>query len=333
METFNIDGYLGFSENKRIMEILDKKVICKSLKCILSRKDFIFNFLYDGYIPEYNQEKGCYSVVKPVDDYINTWKITKTEYDFALYLLNNKLNTIQTAKEYILNEQNRKLKEDEEFKKKLQEEEKIKEKEEHKQNEFNYWLEKEIKNYNNIERIKIVNDIFLDINGKGAEEYGIKLLVLIENIDNLLCKKYLKEILHNNNQASIKTFFQITGLKTPIAYKKRMEFIDSVNKSDYKNTIPYKRKRIHCSEFYILNNKGNYVKALGEPLNLSDFELFYNEINNTLTFKKCGTIAVSGISKEDCINRFNNMIKEAGADEIKKRIEKSINKYGLCPEN
>lgn len=67
------------------MKILDKIVICKSLKCSFSRKDFIFNFLCDGYIPEHNQEKEYYSVVKPFDDYINTWKITKTEYDFALY--------------------------------------------------------------------------------------------------------------------------------------------------------------------------------------------------------------------------------------------------------
>lgn len=337
MEIFNLDSYLGFTENKRIMETLSKLIKYQGeLNCVLSRKDFIFNLLCDGYTPELSEDdnnKVIYSIIKSFDTYTSRWKVTKTEYDFAVYLLDNNLNTIQAAKEYIVNEQAKKLKEDEKLKNEAQKIQKIKEKEEQEQKEFNCWLENKTKSYNNNEKVKIVNDIFLDINGKEAEEFGIKLLILIENIDNQLCKKYLKEILHNNNKASIKAFSQITGLKTPSTYKERIDFINTVSITDFKEIIQYKRKRSYCDEFYMSNSEGKYVKVLGEPINLFDFELFYNEKNNTLSFKNCGILAAKGCSKEDCINIFTSLIEENGIDEIKKRVKEFISKFGLCPGN
>lgn len=60
-----------------------------------------------------------------------------------------------------------------------------------------------------------------------------RLLALIHNYDNPLCRADIISRLHNGNRASIKTFEHITGLTLPKTYKERREYLAGISSADF----------------------------------------------------------------------------------------------------
>ena len=70
-----------------------------------------------------------------------------------------------------------------------------------------------------------------------------RILTLIDNIDNDLCKDTLMNWLHNGNRASIKVFECITGLKLPKSNKERREYLRGLSKSNYIESVEFKPRK------------------------------------------------------------------------------------------
>ncbi|MFW6016260.1 MAG: hypothetical protein ACOCRK_07450, partial [bacterium] len=210
--------YFGFTDNKKPMQkakieqSLDKLIRVDGV--VVTRKEFIRNILKKGYIP-YIEENYCYyskkldDYTKPKNDYRLTdqkensfYQITKTEHDYANYLLENNYIDDVTANNYITAEQKR-LKEEQEAKllaKQLEEEQK--QREEQEEQKFKEWLDNEALEYKETDtRVSILEEIYLsEINTFG--DLIIRLLVLIDNIEQPRCKEKLISWLHIGNKTS-----------------------------------------------------------------------------------------------------------------------------------
>jgi hypothetical protein len=179
------------------------------------------------------------------------------------------------------------------------------------------------------------------------------LLVLIDNIENLRCRRDLISRLHNHNVASIKTFEHITGIKLDKTHKKRIAQLELIQKSDYtakpKHYKPRKSKEQadYNDIFYKkrLNEDGisiDFVEARGRLWNYDGYDFFItyakkgDKISYTVTEGKTGILVTSG-----------NTLKEvqAAAKEITNNmrggkpletpfaaiLERNIKNHGISP--
>ncbi|HHT98194.1 MAG TPA: hypothetical protein GXZ90_09920 [Clostridiales bacterium] len=358
-----IKNYLGFTDGRkkpgktRIEDTLDKSYSYngKSLELddnsiILKRKEFIIRVIQLGYTPEimknvitYNKRTG--EPNKPKTEYRmssedSSWIITKTEHDFALYLIGNNLTTDKQVRLYIQKEDEKLAQEEQarlEEEKRLQEEI---ERQEQEEKQFDEWLWSEAINYKDEGKIKLMNEIFLYIIGNEASVNSYKLLVMIDNFDNPKCKEEIISWLHNDNIASIKTFEHITGLKLPRTNNKRLEYLNSITSEDFKGQIEFKpRKKPQTKkqeEFYkgMHTKEGlKYTKCLAEPIIKHGIEMFIKKEESTynLSSAECGMILSSGFTKKECLDNLDDVIEKRGIDNVKKIIAEVVEKYGLSP--
>lgn len=348
----NNNSYLGFEYDKpsiqkyRIKNILDKifryNNLSDDLKSLrMTRKDFVLYLTLNDYIPIY--KKDLCKCIKNEYKYINIytmcsnkdnsyWRITKTEYDFANYLLNKGL----TSKEKIISFIDLEKKQILEELIKKEEIQKIKQAEKEKIESFDKWILEQLKNYSDKKKINLQKVIFLDLNGRCNLSMR-KLLVLIDNIDNPIAKLKLIDMLHNSNIASRKTFEYITGLNLPKTKKEMLLFFERITSDDFKETREYKPRKMLVDKnkkvFYI-NIDGNFYEALGEPFNICGLDLFitnYSKNEYEINEVKTGVKISQGFTKDEAICNFNNCIKNMGIKELNNRINELIDKYGMSP--
>jgi len=251
------DTYLGFTDNlKPMQKAKAEKTLDKLIRCngnVITNKEFILIKLQEGLTPSIEEDYSYYSRklqgdTKPKTDYRlkdqdgSFYHITKTEYNYALYLLENNFLDKQRIKEFIVAENNRLLQSaQDEFNHKQREKER-KEILERQKQEFGNWLTEQAENYNNNDKLDIAKSIFLDAQGQYNELMLCKFIVLIENINNPMCKDMLKSWLHTHNTTSKKVFYHMTGIKLPSMDKSTMPLLDSLSIADYKGIVPYKKK-------------------------------------------------------------------------------------------
>lgn len=251
-----LDGsFLGFTDNKSPMH---KAKIEATLERLIRvngittpRKDFILNHILGGATPAKEFEKTRYSMrtgelLKPKMDYRlqnsdkTFYEISKTEYDFACYLLEHCLSSEQAVKEYLTAEtelQLQKQKEQAALEQELQEVEKAAEKE---KRDFEIWLKEQVNSYANRERLDLIHTVFLNL--LNHRNPSIELLVLIENIDHPRCKAMLSEYLWYRNTASRRTFECVTGLKLPKTDGATQDFLASISSADYKEPVKFRKR-------------------------------------------------------------------------------------------
>lgn len=359
-----IKNYLGFTDEKkepgktRIEDTLDKSYYYngKSLefgdnkRIILKRKEFIVRVIQLGYTPEimknvitYNKRTG--EPNKPKTEYRmssedSSWTITKTEHDFALYLIENNLTTKEQVNLYIKKEDEQLAQEEQarlEEEKRLQEE---KERQKQEEKEFNEWLLSEAINYQDESKIKLMNEIFLHTIGNEASVNSLKLLVMIDNFDNPKCKEKIISWLHNDNIASIKTFEHITGLKLPRTNNKRLEYLNSITSKDFKGQIEFKPRKKSQGKKLEVFYKGmhtkeglKYTKCLAEPIIKHGIEMFIRKEESiyNLSSAECGMILTRGYTKKECLDNLDDVIEKRGIDNVKKIIAEVVEKHGLSP--
>ena len=202
------DTYLGFTDNlKPMQKVRAEKTLDNSIRYngnIITNKEFILIKLQEGLIPSIEEDYSYYSsklqdYTKPKTDYRlkdqdgSFYHITKTEYDFTLYLLANNFLDEQKVKEFIVVENNKLLQSaQDEFNQKQQEKER-KENLEREKQEFNNWLTEQAENYNNNEKLDIAKSVFLDKHGSYNELYLCKIFILIDNIIRYNYHVYLRK--------------------------------------------------------------------------------------------------------------------------------------------
>ena len=352
------DTYLGFTDNlKPMQKVRAEKTLDNLIRHndnIITNKEFILIKLQEGLIPGIEEDYSYYSrklqgETKPKTDYRlkdqdgSFYHITKTEYNYALYLLDNNFLDEQKVKEFIVAENNKLLQSaQDEFNQKQQEKER-KETLERQKQEFNNWLNEQTNNYNNNEKLDIVKSIFLDVQGQYNELMLCKFLVLIENINNPMCKDMLKSWLHNHNTTSKKVFYHITGIKLPSTDKGTMPLLDSLSTVDFKGIIPYTKKQSKVNKvnkevitdtFYKLVRKPepHYEEVIGIPISKYGLNMFITQDANSvynISEAKSGLLITNASTKNELMKKLKDTIEQYGIEKVNKMIQEQIDRIGI----
>jgi len=263
--------------------------------------------------------------------------IDKIHYDFALYLIENDLVDEEKVQIFITDEQNRIIEtnrireqQETEYKKKYEQEIKAKA-------EFVVWLNNEAASYNNTEKLNLLKEIFLNETG-GFGGGSIRLLVLIDNFDDMMCKAELKSWLSYFNTASLKTFFHITGINLGKTDKEIQKKLDEITSKDFTGMIPYKKKKerteVEQVTFYkFINNE--FQECQGEEIKKHELDLYITKNAKgyySLTEGQSGCCIGQGNTKQEMYESFENLISRNGIDKIKGMIQDMINKHGISPK-
>jgi len=355
MNTNIKDTYLGFTGNlKPMQKVRAEKTLDNLIRCngnVITNKEFILIKLQEGLIPGIEEDYSYYSRklqsdTKPRTDYRlkdqdgSFYHITKTEYDYANYLLKNNFLDEQRVKEFTIAENNRLLQvAQDEFNQKQQEKER-KENLEREKQEFDNWLIEQAENYNNNDKLDIAKSIFLDTQGQYNELMLCKFLVLIENIDNPMCKDMLKSWLYTNNPISKKVFFHMAGIKLPLTDKSTMLLLDSLSTADYQGIISYTKKQskvkkeVITDTFYKLIRKPepHYEEIIGVPISKYGLDMFITQDANgvySIFEAKSGLLIVNTSTKAELMKKLKDIIDIHGIEKVNRMIQDNIDKIGI----
>jgi len=352
------DTYLGFTDNlKPMQKVRAEKTLDNLIRCngnVITNKEFILIKLQEGLIPSIEEDYSYYSSklrcdTKPRTDYRlkdqdgSFYHITKTEYDYANYLLENNFLDEQKVKEFIVAENNRLLQiAQDEFNQRQQEKE-HKETLEREKQEYDNWLTEQAENYNNNDKLDIAKSIFLDTQGQYNELMLCKFLVLIENIDNPMCKDMLKSWLHTNNPISKKVFYHMTCIKLPSTDKETIPLLNSLSTADYQGIVPYTKKQSNVTKvkkevitdtFYKLIRKPepHYEEVIGVPISKYGLDMFITQDANGTYYiseAKSGLLIINASTKVELMKKLKNTIDMHGIEKINQMIQDNINKVGI----
>lgn len=329
-------------------------------KVILSEAEFITYALQTGRKPETYVERPCakcqeYRCVghelcpkgKTVCSMTNGQYgtvITKTGYDFAKHLINVGLITFEAVQKQINFENS-------ENEKAMQEAERIKEEkikateiEARAETDFNDWISKATANYgvasvSENEKLLIQKDIFMHLVG-GFNTRVIKLLVLIDNIENPRCRRDIISLLHNDNNASIVTFEHITGIKLAKSYKERKTQLQTITNADYGEMKQYKpRKAAVQSEyndiFYVLNRvEGSleFVESRGRLWRYGGFDFYIQKHGQGLykvTEGRSGLMVINNCKTLGDLKK--SVASKVAGNAFSTSIKRNIENCGLSP--
>jgi len=359
MDTNIKDTYLGFTDNlKPMQKVKAEKTLDNLIRCndnIITNKEFIFIKLQEGLTPSIEEDYSYYSRklqgdTKPKTDYrlkdqdASFYHITKTEYNYALYLLDNNFLDEQRVKEFIVVENNRLLQSAQDELNQKQQDKERKETLEREKQEFDNWLTEQAENYNNNDKLNLAKIIFLDKHGSYNELYLCKILILIDNINNITCKDKLINWLHSDNTTSKKVFYHITGIKLPSTNKGTMETLNELVLSDYQGIIPYRKKQqkvnknIKTETFYKLVKKYpdyHFETVIGEPITKYELDMAIVQNNGEYSIleSKSGALLVSKTNtKTELMSKLKSLIDHYGIEHTKKLIQDSIDKFGISPK-
>jgi hypothetical protein len=216
--------------------------------------------------------------------------------------------------------------------------EQAKENEKQRKIEFNIWINEQIANYNSPEKVELLKQIRLDEIGEFSER-SIRLLVLIDNIDDYFCREELKSWLHSGNPTSKKVFYHITGIKLPSTNKGTYEILNNITKSQYKGIVPYKKRQKHEKDiqtFYrnIRVPVPHFEEIQAEAYNKFGLNMFITNFEDCwqISEARSGLRIVNGITKKQVFEELKKMIDKHGAEKFQEQINKAIEMYGESPK-
>ena len=359
--TINLQStFLGFTDSltplqkSKVSSTLDTQI--KHNNVIMPKKQFIYLKLNEGYIPIIEEDVSYYSrklgdYTKPKSEYRlsnpegSYYTITKTEYNFATYLIENDFLDVVKAKQYIDAEQIKLAQLAQiEFNRK-QQEKLDKELLKQQKQEFDLWLSEQAENYSDNTKLDLAKTIFESEQCDYNELYLCKLLVTIDNIDITACKEKLKNSLYSHNKTSKKVFYHITGIKLPSTDKGTMEIIDGLTMLDFKGIIPYKKKQFKANNneqpklpitevFYksIRKPSPHYEECAGIPLNKYGLDMFitqYSDGTYQLSEAKSGMLMIDADTKKKLMDKLKDIINLHGIEKINRMIQDNINSNGI----
>ena len=360
--TINLQStFLGFTDSltllqkSKVSSTLDTQI--KHNNVIMPKKQFIYLKLNEGYIPIIEEDVSYYSrklgdYTKPKSEYRlsnpegSYYTITKTEYNFATYLIENDFLDVVKTKQYIDAEQIKLAQLAQiEFNRK-QQEKLDKELLKQQKQEFDLWLSEQAENYSDNTKLDLAKTIFESEQCDYNELYLCKLLVTIDNIDITACKEKLKNSLYSHNKTSKKVFYHITGIKLPSTDKGTMEIIDGLTLSSYQGIIPYKKKQSKSNNnndtqtetFYKLirrHSSYHFESVTGSPITKHGLEMFITQDeygDYQLSESKSGVLIIANVyTKKELMSKLKSLVDQYGIEYTKRLIQESIDKYGISP--
>ena len=348
-----INSFLGFTDGKTPMiKARIEKMFSKLIKYegkVYDNKTFMLHLLInEGGTPEkaenviYHSRRTKSGRTKPKTEY-RIWHkdgfyipVTKTEYDFYNYCMENGFTTDEAVKAYEAEETKR------EEERRGAEKDKVLEKtrrEEEEKAKFEKIIKDGIASVTD-EEMELAKNVFLDINKTYNVKYCEKLIALIKNFDFPACGERVISILHNDNKASIKVFEYMTGLGLPKSYKKRIEYLRGISVSDFKGMRTYKPEAVKENEemFYISMFRGDWNGVRAEPVSKYGLDMFVFEEEGgwNLSEAKSGLSILKGESKEAVLREFDEMIEKQTEAEFKNLVEEKTKevwkKNGINPK-
>jgi hypothetical protein len=356
MEMIKVKNMLGYGNELNAMR---KAKLDKTLDkyyryngSVLHSYEFIINRILEGATLEiedsyysaklegYTKPKTLYKLVDEDSSYS---EVSKTEYNFAEWLVSNNIKTIDKVREFEILEDNRVKENDRLENEKAEKELQEKLRKEQEEKEFAEWLNNSYKNYNNAERIDLAKTIYENEIEQSNIDLCKKVLFLIENIDNVGCRKDLMSRLRNHNPASRKVFYHITGIRLPQTDKATIELLQNISSNDYKGLINYNRKadreeqQKEMIKFY-RKNKNGISLAEGEELkNKYDMQLYITfdaeKDYYIIVEARTGMTLISGDrNKAKLLKAFKERMTDDLVKRVKEQIEYLVNTNGELPK-
>ena len=244
------ESFLGFTDTKTALQKAKiEKTLSKLYRYqnqVMKGKEFILYRLIEGYKPSLIENYSYFSYktgqqTKPKNDYrmtnetINEYReISKTEFDFANFIIENGYLDEQKRKDFIKAEQDKRQAEEQRQEAEEKAEQERKEAEEKKKEIFESWWTAEAvkKIESGCPDIETMKKIYTD-NGIDFRNYATKLLVMIDNFDKQECRNELKSWLHHYNISSILTFETITGVKLGRTDKTIQARLSTISSADF----------------------------------------------------------------------------------------------------
>lgn len=316
--------YFGYTDKfspmqkVKVEKSLDKSIRYKGT--IYTYKEYARVKLLEGYRTEVVENYSYYSsrtndYTKPKTDYrlVNIesnqyHQGNKTIIDYADYLLTNNFINDKIALDYFQAESIAAEKAEQEQARLKAEEKRIKQEKEQSKKDFNNWLWDKVEEYKVTDsRVELIEQIALAELGSFSH-HMIRLLVLIDNIDNAECKETLIDWLHSQNKTSKKIFFHVTGIKLPNTNKGTLEILSNLSVKDFQGEISSytKRKEVtkvqYNQDFYI-RYKNEVVKVLGKSIKIKgiDRDLFERKDDSNCSYSvtdlKTGILLFNGSTK------------------------------------
>ncbi len=340
-----IKRFLGFTDNikepRKTKTENNLRKVCRYNGRIYNIVNFLCVKLLEGCRPE-KEENYCYrkrngelskpkTLYKLNSDQKTYIELSKTEYDFVCYLIENGLDTEESMTKYDNADVERlETLQQAEQEEKARQEAEMRKREEEREN-FKSWMYKESEKIPDFQK-EIIDTIFFSIYGQ-ENAWNYSLAVCINNYNNPLCKEEVIERLHNDNKASIKIFECLTGLKLPKGYKKRKEYLEGISVSDFKEVVNYKprkkkeEKEVQKEEFYIIegsHSNRRWTKVFAEPITKYsvDMFIFYSNGYWNLSLAELGLKITSGKTKTECMENLKNIIDRNGKESFINLVEK-----------
>lgn len=341
---------MGYTQNLSPMKKAKvEKTLLKLIRyenIVMNISEFITRKIIEGSTPAYEENYSYYS--KKIDGYTkpktlykldnedNSYnEITKTEYDFSLWLIDNNITTPEAYINGKKLESRRLLNIDKQLQDEEEEKIRLQKELEQKESDFKTWLNEECEKYDNEKNIELSQKIYFEYLGQNNSNGTIELLTLIDNIDNNSCKDKLISWLHNGNKASIKVFECITGLRLPKNNSERVEFLQVTFKKDYKESVEFKpRKKAKEKELIEFKIRvGNSIEiAEGERLNNKyglDLYIQYSNRGYAITEGSTGMLLVPfKTTKKELMEAYSEALNDSKIERIRCIIKTQIEKLG-----
>lgn len=345
-------GTLGFASGKdlgssRARSVLSKTQTVDGGSEVVTRAVFVINQVLSGRVPETKMErhysKKLEALTEPKEIYILRdlkdrayYEVTKTEYNFALYLLDNEFCTLERVETQINleMEEEAELHRVSEEKKQAKAQEKARAVQEAKN--FTDWLEINKYKYNDRGMLQIAKNIFLNkLNNYHAPSMR-EFLFCIFGISNEGCRKVVMNRVHIHNKASVKVFECVTGVSLPKTAKGIREVLSSITEANYTSpkTVCLSAKYRGLQEVYSLDKSGWFRIGMGEKCEYNGYT--YYLVRTGSVYEIVGTLGVhiaSLESKDEAIRHMRLVLstvklrEQALYDkfvEIESRLEERI---------
>ena len=373
MTKLPINTYLGFTSQFKPMQAAKKEAtLDKFVRLqgeVMTQKELVYSLLSQGYTPMVKYNHSYYSnrtgeMTKPKDQYRldldgSHYVITKTEYDFANYILDNNFLDESVMVAYVANEQqteeSAQLAEEQRIQKEREEQARIKQEAETKrkaelQAKQSAWIE-EGKQYmtNEVKEviITLVNDNWNTISKMTTESK--------EDITNTFIKKFTMWLGNRKGieanlyrYANNESTYTIESNPNMYFEQQFLMLAFGLNKGDHGNTINAKIKAFYNGTVqttpatkedepetvYQLNPKTNeYTPLQGRKMDINGFTCYLVTEEGKYKVIEAQTgllIGQPGTNKTEIVKKVRDQLNN-NSERVNKAINNAINKYGLSP--
>lgn len=380
------DTYFGFTNNLKPMQkaraekTLDK--LYRHNNVIMTAKEYIHSKVKENFLPDYEKDYSYYSrrtkeMTKPrtlykLQNEENGYftEVNKTEYEYALHILENGYTDHETASEYIEKEQQEKAEKERiqalqeqqarEEKQRAEEERRQKEKAE-REEKIRQWKQRGkqlLETLNNDPIKEVLEQYWQEVKElypqQNKDEYFTHFTqVFTEILGNInYCIHYSQAYIENENKSDedvTKASYTIRSNPRMCLEKSLLFKVFNLNTSDSNRTITAKIKAIYegreykeskntskqLETFYILKVGQGFEERQGEKHTAEGITFFIHKDEKEGIYKATEAstglgIGVRETSKREAIKQAKNNIKRT-RDRIESVINRSIEKYGISP--